>query len=149
MIEGIKIIPLRKIQDERGCIYHMLKHTDEHFSDFGEIYFSSIYPNAIKGWHNHKKMVLNYACILGNIKLVLYDSRKKSKTYKQIQEVFIGENNYCLVIVPPGVINGFKAVGNKMAIIANCASIPHDPNEIIRIDPFDKEIGYNWDIKHG
>ncbi|MFX1294022.1 MAG: dTDP-4-dehydrorhamnose 3,5-epimerase family protein [Promethearchaeota archaeon] len=149
MIKGIKIIKLQKILDERGVVMHMLKRTDEYFIQFGEIYFSCIYPKAIKAWHVHKKMTLNYAVVVGNIKLVLYDKRENSPTYKQIQEIFMGEDNYCLVQVPPGVYNGFKAIGNKKAIVANCATHPHDPDEIVRINPFDKEINYNWDIKHG
>jgi len=149
MIEGVKIIPLKKIMDERGIVMHMLKVTDPHFEQFGEVYFSCIFPNAIKAWHLHKKMSLNYAVIIGNIKLVLYDKREDSPTYGQLQEIFMGENNYILVQIPPGILNGFKAIGNKKAVVANCATHPYDPDEIIRIDPFDKEINYNWDIKHG
>ena len=149
MIEGVKIIPLKKIMDERGIVMHMLKVTDPHFEQFGEVYFSCIFPNAIKAWHLHKKLSLNYAVIVGNIKLVLYDKREDSPTYGQLQEIFMGENNYILVQIPPGILNGFKAIGNKKAVVANCATHPYDPDEIIRIDPFDKEINYNWDIKHG
>ncbi len=149
MIKGVKVIPLRKIADERGAIYHMLRSDDKHFSKFGEIYFSKIYPGAIKAWHLHHRMTLNYAVVVGNIRLVLYDARKSSETYKELQEIFIGEDNYCLVSIPPGIVNGFKSVGNRMAIVANCSDIPHDEKEIERIDPFDKEIGYNWGIKHG
>ena len=149
MIEGVKIIPLKKIVDERGIVMHMLKNTDPHFEQFGEIYFSSIFPNAIKAWHLHTKMTLNYAVIVGNIKLVLYDKREDSTTYGELQEIFMGEDNYILVQIPPGIVTGFKAVGMQKAIVANCATLPHDPDEIIRIDPFDKEINYNWDIKHG
>lgn len=149
MIDGVIITPLKKIMDERGVVMHMLRKDDPLFEEFGEIYFSSIFPGAIKGWHLHTKMTLNYACIVGNIKLVLYDQRKESKTYKELQEIFIGENNYVRVKIPPGVVNGFKAVGNKMAIVANCSTITHDPKEIIRINPFDKEIGYDWEIKNG
>jgi dTDP-4-dehydrorhamnose 3,5-epimerase len=149
MINGVKIIPLKKIMDERGIVMHMLKNTDPHFKKFGEIYFSSIFPNVIKGFHLHKKMTLNYTVIIGNIKLVLYDKREDSPTYKKIQEIFIGEDNYNLVQIPPGIVNGFKAIGSKKAIVANCATHPHDPDEIIRIDPFDKEIDYDWNIKHG
>lgn len=127
----------------------MLRKTDPHFHEFGEIYFSIIFPNAIKGWHVHRKMELNYAVVSGNIKLVLYDARKDSSTYGKIQEIYMGEDNYVLVKVPPHVVNGFKGVGNERAIVANCASIPHDPEEIERIDPFDKSIGYCWDIRHG
>ena len=110
--------------DERGMVRHMLKCTDPHFTLFGEIYFSVVFPNAIKAWHVHKKMELNYAAISGNIKLVLYDARKNSKTRGKIQEIYMGEDNYVLVKVPPQVINGFKSIGNKNAIVANCSTIP-------------------------
>ena len=149
MIHGVEIKPLRKVMDERGMIMHMLRRDDRLFEEFGEIYFSAIFPGAIKGWHLHKKMTLNYAVIVGNIKLVLSDQRKDSPTKGELQEIFMGEDNYCLVKIPPGIANGFKAIGSKMAIVANCATMPHDPEEIIRIDPFDKKIGYNWKIKHG
>ena len=149
MIEGVIIKPLRKISDERGMIMHMLKSTDSEFEKFGEIYFSTVYPGAIKGWHLHKIMTLNYAVIQGNIKLVLYDNRDDSPTKGEVQEIFIGENNYCLVRVPPGVANGFKGVGIKEAIVVNCATHSHDPYEIKRTDPFTKDIPYDWNIKHG
>lgn len=149
MIEGVKIIPLRQIVDERGKIMHMLRCDDQHFQQFGEIYFSCIRPGAIKAWHIHEKMTLNYAVPHGNIKFVLYDERKDSSTYGEIQEIFLGPDNYCLVSVPPFVWNGFKGIGSEMAIVANCATIPHDPTEIKRRDPFDKSIPYKWEIKHG
>lgn len=149
MIDGVIIHPLRKIPDERGTVMHMLKSTDPHFEKFGEIYFSTIYPGVIKGWHVHTRMVINYAVPVGMIKLVLYDGREGSPTKGEIQEIFMGEENYCLVRVPVGVVNGFKAVGNRMAVVANCASIPHDPSEITRIDPFTPDIPYSWDTKHG
>jgi dTDP-4-dehydrorhamnose 3,5-epimerase len=148
MINGVKIIQLKQIVDERGKVMHMLKKTDEHFEDFGEIYFSVVNPGAIKGWHVHKKMVLNYAVPFGNIKFVLYDGRENSSTFNEIQEIFLGPDNYCLVVVPPYVWNGFKGIGMQPAIVANCSTIMHDPNEIDRLDPFDKKIPYNWEIKH-
>ena len=148
MIEGVKIIPLKQIVDERGKVMHMLKRSDEYFQDFGEIYFSVVNPGAIKGWHVHKKMVLNYAVPIGNIKFVLYDGRENSTTFREVQEIFMGPDNYCLVIVPPLVWNGFKGIGLQPAIVANCSTIMHDPNEIDRMDPFDENIPYNWEIKH-
>ncbi|OPY36128.1 MAG: dTDP-4-dehydrorhamnose 3,5-epimerase [Methanoregula sp. PtaU1.Bin051] len=149
MIHGVDIIPLKTIMDERGYVRHMMKCTDPYFRTFGEIYFSVIFPGAIKAWHVHRRMELNYAVISGNIKLVLYDARKDSPTYRELQEIFLGENNYVLVKIPPEVVNGFKAIGNEKAIVANCSTVPHDPSEIERIDPFDPAIGYNWDIRHG
>ena len=148
MIDGVLIMPLKQIPDERGKVMHMLRADDKHFEKFGEIYFSVVYPGVIKGWHMHTKMALNYAVISGMIKLVLYDKGENFRTKGELMELFIGEDNYVLVHVPPGIVNGFKGIGNKPAIVANCATIPHDPNEIIRIDPFTKDIPYDWSLKN-
>lgn len=147
MIEGVEIIPLKQICDERGKIMHMLRSDAPHFEKFGEIYFSTVYPNVIKGWHIHKKMTINYAVVKGMIKLVLYDDRENSKTKGELMELCIGESNYCLVKVPPMIWNGFKGIGTESALVANCASIPHDSEEIMRKDPFTKDIPYDWDLK--
>ncbi len=149
MIDGVILTPLRQIPDERGKVMHMLRCDAQHFQQFGEIYFSCIYPGAIKGWHLHKKMTLNYAVPHGNIKFVLFDDRPDSSTNSQIQEFFLGPDNYCLVTVPPGIWNGFKGIGTSMAVVANCATITHDPDEIERREPFDTSIPYNWEIRHG
>ena len=147
-IDGVIVKPLRRIPDERGMIMHMLRRDDPEFQEFGEIYFSMVYPGTVKAWHIHTQMTLNYAVIIGMIKLVLYDNRPQSPTQGRLQEIFIGESNYCLVRVPPLVVNGFKGIGAKPAIVANCATLPHDPQEIQRIDPFTPDIPYNWDLKH-
>lgn len=149
MIEGVEIKPLKKICDERGMIMHMLRCDDPGFEKFGEIYFSCIYPSVIKAWHLHDKMTLNYAVVNGMIKVVLYDNRKDSNTNGDIMEVFIGDNNYVLLTVPPNIWNGFKCVGTERAIVANCATIPHDPDEIHRCDPFENNIPYKWELKNG
>lgn len=148
-IEGVIAKPLKKIPDERGCIYHMLRCNDPIFEKFGEIYFSVVYPGVIKGWHLHKEMTLNYAVLSGMIKLVLYDDRENSSTKGNLLEIVTGDENYLLVKIPPLIWNGFKGIGDKAAIVANCATLPHDPNEIKRLDPFTKKIPYNWELKHG
>ena len=148
-IEGLIVKPLKKIPDERGCIYHMLRCDDLVFEKFGEIYFSTVYPGVIKGWHLHREMTLNYAVIHGMIKLVLYDNRENSPTKGNLMELFIGEENYCLVKIPPNIWNGFKGIGNGLAIVANCATLPHDPDEIERISPFTDKIPYSWSLKNG
>jgi dTDP-4-dehydrorhamnose 3,5-epimerase len=149
MIEGVETFPLKRIPDERGMVMHMLKNTDPHFERFGEIYFSVIFPGVIKAWHLHSRMTINYAVVVGTIKLVVFDQRPDSKSRGQLQEIYVGESNYQLVRVPPGVVNGFTAVGGEKAIVANCADIPHDPTEITRIDPFTPTIPYDWQLKHG
>ena len=149
MINGVVVKPLRRIPDERGFVMHMLRADDPEFEKFGEIYFSTAYPGVIKGWHQHNEMTLNYAVVVGMIKLVLYDDREGSSTQGEIQELFIGQENYQLVKIPPKVWNGFKAIGLHLTILANCATLPHDPKEIVRVDPFTNHIPYEWQRKDG
>lgn len=149
MIDGVEVFPLRQIADERGKVMHMLRADAEHFQGFGEIYFSTVNPGVIKGWHIHSVMTLNYACIAGQVKLALYDGRDASPTSGVVQELFLGDANYVLVRIPPNVWNGVKGLGSTPAMVANCASHPHDPQEISRLDPFSDEIPYDWSLRHG
>ena len=148
MIDGVVLTPLKQIFDERGKVMHMLDVNSSTFSSFGEIYFSCTYPGVVKAWHLHKEMTLNYAVIQGEIKIVLFDDRPISPTRGQVEEIFVSPENYMLVTVPPKVWNGFKCVGLETAIVANCATIPHDPSEISRLEPTDSSIPYSWDLKH-
>jgi len=146
VIEGVRIRPLKQITDDRGAVFHMLRSDDADFEQFGEIYFSLVFPGVVKGWHIHDRMSLNYAVPSGTIQLALYDDRASSPTRGEVMEIVSGEMNYQLISVPPGVWNGFKGIGPSTAIVANCATHPHDPYEIHRMDPFDNEIPYDWNL---
>lgn len=148
-IEGVIVQQPKKIFDERGAIFHMLREDNPSFERFGEIYFSMIYPGVIKGWHIHSVMSLNYAVVSGQIKLVLYDDRVSSPTVGNLMEIFMGDGSYLLVKVPPRVWNGFKGIGVTSSLVANCATHPHDPLEIARKEPMTKDIPYDWSLCHG
>jgi dTDP-4-dehydrorhamnose 3,5-epimerase len=148
-IHDVRVRALRRIPDERGAILHMLREDDEAFERFGEVYFSLVYPGVVKGWHRHLRMTLNYAVPVGMVKLVCHDDRRGSPTRGATQELHLGELNYALVTIPPLVWNGFKGEGQRAALVANCATIPHDPEEIERLDPFSEEIPYDWSLRHG
>jgi dTDP-4-dehydrorhamnose 3,5-epimerase len=148
-IDGLVVTPLRRIPDERGAVFHMLREDSDVYERFGEIYFSMVYPGAIKAWHVHKEMTLNYAVPVGMVKLVCFDDREGSPTKGNLVELHVGELNYCLVTIPPLVWNGFKGEGSTPALVANCATVPHRPDEIDRMDPFSPTIGYDWSLRHG
>jgi dTDP-4-dehydrorhamnose 3,5-epimerase len=144
VIDGIQITPLKQITDDRGKVMHMLKADDPSFEQFGEIYFSVINPGAVKAWRLHQKITCNLAVITGTINLVLYDARPDSPTHGDIQEISMGDNNYVRVTIPPCIYNGFEETENAPAIIANCATHPHDPQEILRLGLNDRSIPYTW-----
>ena len=149
MIEGVTITPLKRIPDERGAVLHMISRDWPVFTQMGELYFSTVVPGVVKGWHLHQRMILNYAVPIGRIKFVLFDNRAESVTRGEVQETFIGEDNYALVTVPPGIWNGFKGLGDYPSLVANCASIPHDPDEVSHRPARHPDIPYDWAVRHG
>ena len=147
-IAGVEVVPLRRIPDERGTIMHMLRRDDPHFREFGEIYFTTVYKDVIKGWHRHEEMTLNYACVFGRVKLVLYDDRDASPTRGHLMELFLRPDNHSLVVIPPHVWNGKKGLSDPFAIVANCATHPHDPSRTTRLEPATALIPYDWELRH-
>jgi dTDP-4-dehydrorhamnose 3,5-epimerase len=147
VIDGVQVVPLRRIPDERGTVLHMLRRTDPHFLEFGEIYVSTVFAGVVKGWHRHREMTLNYACPFGRIKLVLFDDRDGSPTRGELQEHFLGPDDYSLVVIPPGVWNGFKGLSEPFALVANCCTHPHDPARSERLDPLSNVIPYDWAVR--
>jgi len=148
MIDGVVIKKLAQFHDERGKVMRLLDSSSENFAAINEVYFSCIYANAIKGWHRHKMMTLNYASIFGSVKCVLFDDRDNSPTKGVIQEIFLSPENYCLISVPPKIWNGFKGLGTDMSTVVNCASMIHEDDEVNKKDPFDNDIPYDWGINH-
>lgn len=146
MIEGVKTKKLKVIPDERGRLMEFLRNDDDLFIKFGQVYVSTTYSGAVKGWHYHKVQTDTITCVKGMLKLVLYDKRENSKTKGELQEFYIGEHNPMFVQVPPGVVHGWKCVSEEEAIAINCPTEVYDyqkPDEY-RIDPQSGEIPYDW-----
>ncbi len=143
-VEGVKIIPLKQFSDDRGMVMHMLRADQEHFKQFGEIYFSVVNPGVIKGWKKHKIMEQNFAVPVGEIKIVIYDDRHNSKTQGSIFEIDVGIDKYALIQIPPLVWYGFKGLSEEPAMIANCATIQHSPDESIQLPLNTNRIPYYW-----
>ena len=149
MIDGVKTKKLKVIPDERGRVMEMLRSDDEFFTRFGQAYITTAYPGVVKGWHHHRVQTDNFTCVSGMMKLVLYDSREKSPTKGEINEFFLGVHNPQLVVIPPGVMHGFKCIGETEAVVVNCPTEVYnydDPDEF-RVDAHSKDIPYDWNRK--
>ncbi|MCX5834675.1 MAG: dTDP-4-dehydrorhamnose 3,5-epimerase family protein [Deltaproteobacteria bacterium] len=151
MIDGVKIKKLRIIPDERGRLMEILRRDDEFFTQFGQVYMTTAYPGVVKAWHYHKKQSDNMAVIRGMMKIVLYDSRRDSKTFGEVNEIFAGEHNPVLVHIPPLVFHGFKCISTDEAVVINTPTEMYhyrEPDEY-RVDPHENDISYDWDRKDG
>lgn len=125
---GVMITSLKKISNEKGDLFHVLKQSEQNFSGFGEAYFSSVKKKCFKGWKKHTKMVLNITVPIGAIRFYIVDERKQPFFIKTVD---ISENNYCRLTIPPDVWLGFEGLNDGLNMLLNIASIEHDPNEAI------------------
>ena len=151
MIDGVRIKQLKVIPDERGYVMEILRCDDDMYEKFGQTYITSCYPGVIKGWHYHKVQADHFTCIIGMVKVALYDDRDESPTRGEVNEFFMGEKNNILLKIPRGVLHGFKAIGNETAVIVNVPTEPYNrenPDEY-RVPYNSKDVPYDWDIKMG
>jgi dTDP-4-dehydrorhamnose 3,5-epimerase len=149
MIKDVIIKKLQGHADERGCLTEILRCDDDVFKRFGQIYVSLNYPGVIRAWHYHKKQDDFWAVLKGMVKVVLYDAREDSPTHGEVQEVFLGEQNMSLLIIPIGVMHGYKTIGTEPSLLVNMPTEPYiasEPDEY-RLPYNTDEIPYDWDIK--
>ena len=100
---------------------------------------TTTYPGVVKAWHYHKKQDDNFACVHGKIRLALYDARKNSPTYEEINEFILSPDDPILVTIPKMVYHGFKGMADHESIVINTPTLPYnykkpDEERLIKIE---------------
>jgi len=151
LIDGVVLKKLRVIVDERGYLMEILRADDDIFQKFGQVYLTTVYPGVIKAWHWHCSQIDYMTCVSGMVKLVLSDGRMDSPTYREVDEIFAGDQNPVLVKIPKMVYHGFKGIGSQIAFIVNTVTEPYNydfPDEH-RKSWDSPDIPYDWSCKNG
>jgi len=115
-IEGVLIKKLTKYTDERGYLVETFR--EDTLPDRlkpAMSYVSFTKPGAARGPHEHLKQT-DVFCFIGpgSFKIKLWDNRRESKTYENYMEVIGGEDNPIRVIVPTGVVHGYKNISSEV-----------------------------------
>jgi dTDP-4-dehydrorhamnose 3,5-epimerase len=105
---------------------------------------SIISPGEVEAWTRRDKASERIICFKGMLKLVLCDRREGSKTQGEIVELFLGEYRYREIIVPPGLLRGWKAVGNMPALVF--LALEGEGGEEVSLSLEDAGVSYDWDI---
>ena len=143
-LEGVILTKILIIENKSGNVFHGLKKSENSFNGFGEAYFSFANYNSPKGWKRHNLMTLNLIVPIGEIKFVLFDDRKSSKTYNEFFEIELSYNNYCRLTIPPGIWVSFVGIGKGQNILLNIGNLEHDPNEADTLLINNNIIPYTW-----
>mgnify|MGYP001309669415 FL=1 len=146
MIKGVNVKKLKIIPDDRGRLMEIMRADDNFFKKFGQVYMTTAFPGVVKAWHYHKKQEDNFTCVHGKMRLALYDSRRTSPTYGEVNDFIISLDNPILVTIPKDVYHGFKCVSDCEAVVINTPTKTYNykvPDEY-RLDAYDNDIPYDW-----
>lgn len=146
MIKGVNVKKLKIIPDDRGRLMEIMRADDKFFKKFGQVYMTTAKPGVVKAWHYHRLQEDNFTCVHGKMRLALYDARKSSSTYGEVNDFIISLEDPMLVTIPKNVYHGFKCVSDCEAVVINTPTKTYnckEPDEY-RLDEYDNDIPYDW-----
>lgn len=132
--------------DERGSLTEILRKDWPEFRGFAQATVTVNLPGVIRAWHWHDGQTDAFVVVHGMAKIVLFDARAEAETSGDVNEFFLGEENFAMLVVPARVYHGYLTVSGEPALILNFPDQLYDsraPDEQ-RI-PFDSpEVPYRW-----
>jgi len=123
-MDGVTLTPEKIIENPRGNILNAMKVSSPGFHGFGEVYFSSIHKDCVKGWTKHLQMTLNFLVPVGKIEFSIYSEN-------DFFSVTLSVNNYSRLTICPNIWVAFRGLSENNLLI-NIANQSHDPNEMIK-----------------
>jgi len=133
MIKDVKIKKLERFSDQRGWLIEAYRKDDTKFRPV-MAYISETLPGQMRGPHEHEKQSDNFIFLFGNFRLYLWDNRKGSENYRKLETVEVGEINPVSVIIPPGVVHGYKCISKEPGLVLNL------PNKLYKGKGKKKEV---------
>lgn len=121
MIQDLIIRKIERFSDERGSLGEFFREDESTFRP-AMSYLSVTHPGFVRGPHEHVKQSDFFVFMgPGDFELHLWDNRENSPTKGEYQKLTVGSENPVAVIVPPGVVHGYK---NISAVDAYCINLP-------------------------
>jgi dTDP-4-dehydrorhamnose 3,5-epimerase len=126
-IAGVSVHHPRTQADERGTLCEVYDSrwgfTDEAVTF---VYVVTINPGQVKGWSVHLAQDDRMFFEAGTTRLTLYDGRRASETFGNVNVLHAGAHDRALVRIPPGVYHAVRNVGDDVAVFLNLPSHPYD-----------------------
>lgn len=123
-IAGVICRPLAVYEDPRGWLAEVFRQDElapEHHPVMA--YISVTKPGVGRGPHAHRHQS-DLFCFPGpgDFRVFLWDQRPESPSFGRRQEFVLGESRPGIIIVPPGVVHGYKNIGRAPGWVVNFAN---------------------------
>ena len=126
-IDGVIITKKDLHEDQRGWLIEIFRQDELDNSHFPVMsYLSMTKSGESRGPHEHIKQTdLFFFWGTSTFKLYLWDNRSDSETFKKSSILTIPVGEQYSVIVPPGVVHGYKNIGEFEGLIINAPNQLH------------------------
>jgi dTDP-4-dehydrorhamnose 3,5-epimerase len=138
--------------DHRGTLTEALNFDDDFWDEpVVYAYCVTVRPGRIKGWGMHRKQADRYFVSAGSLRVVLYDGRVRSPTYREFAQFHFSEASPGRLLIPPGVWHADQNWGRTDAAIVNFPTRPfhHAAPDKQRIDPHSGVIPFDFALADG
>jgi dTDP-4-dehydrorhamnose 3,5-epimerase len=146
-IDGVEAREVKHVLADNGTVLELLR--TEWLGDstrVDQVMLRTIDPGSVSAWHVHRSTIDRLFCVAGRALVVLYDARQASPTHRELTEYRLGPQCPTLLIVPPGVFHGVKALGAEPAMLINMVNEAYsyaEPDHW-RLPPDTTEIPYRF-----
>ena len=121
-IRDVFVYPIKKFHDDRGWLAELFRHDDldkEFYPAMAYISFTK--PGIQRGPHEHVDQA-DLFCFIGpsTFNMRMWDNRPDSSTFNNIMSFEAGVDNPMAVVVPKGVVHGYRNIGSVDGMVINC-----------------------------
>ena len=138
MTAGPILTEERRIAHSHGDILHAMKASSAGFAGFGEAYFTTVLPGAVKGWKRHREMTLNLVVAAGRVRFVVVADGAAPQAF-----VLGPDGAHGRLTVPPGYWMAFQGLAAGPSLVLNLADVAHRSEETENRDL--DAIAFAWD----
>jgi dTDP-4-dehydrorhamnose 3,5-epimerase len=126
-IEGVRFRPTRPAPHDDGHLTEVARASWEVLdAPIVQVHMTTTFPGRIRAWGLHQSSTDRLFVAAGLVRIVIFDGREDSPTFREINELVISEKNPGLAIIPPNLYHGWKNVGPTEAIIINMPDKMYD-----------------------
>lgn len=144
IIDGVKIIPLKRIVDNRGAVYHVFRN-ENHDIDVEEVYISRVNAGVTKGWKQHLQTWQRFVVPYGKMEIILHDEREDSPTYGAFQRVVLDNvDNYARLELAPQIWYAFRCLSADYSLMINISEMIHVDGESNNVPLENDLFHYDW-----
>jgi dTDP-4-dehydrorhamnose 3,5-epimerase len=131
VIDGVRLIPLQRFEDERGWFTELMRASQLPLPvRQSNLVWSR--KGVIRGLHYHERGQCDlFACLQGMVRVVVLD-RESGETFTED----IGDENRAAVWIPGHHAHGYEA-------LTDCLFLYHVTEEYDRDDPDEHEVPWN------